>query len=241
MANCEVGRSSYGSLSGVMQYVTSQHVADQFNSLALEFDTQVAKNGDRLTVNEGVRSRARQAALYQAWETYKKNGNPFATLAANPYTSTHDSTRGSALDVGVTSATGVNRAPTADEWAWIHSQGVKRGIRWTGQSFNPREEWHHNGGYAEILPPYPNVRIAGSPLPATTPVGDIMNTRIKRIQWPNQAYRSYLVNIETFKAMPLTGQNQEDYWHNSNVPLDKDVQPPWILNNFDIVTGKGAN
>ncbi len=41
-----VGLSSYGDLRGVEQFVSSADLAAQVASLCLEFDTQVAKDGD---------------------------------------------------------------------------------------------------------------------------------------------------------------------------------------------------
>ncbi len=103
-------------------------------------------------MNEGIRSRARQRALYQAWITYKTHGKPYATLAANPYTSTHDESRGSALDFGITTKDGSKPSSDAAEFDWLHTNGVKRGIRWTGANFRPVEQWHHNGGYPATIP-----------------------------------------------------------------------------------------
>lgn len=153
-----VGKSSYPDLYGVEQFVASASVAAQVASLCYEFDTQVAKDGDRLTVNEGIRSRERQDYLY---DLYLHHGG---ALAANPYTSTHDHTRGSALDFGITSKSGVNRALTQPEFDWLHARAPLRGIRWTGAGFARVEQWHHNGGYAETIPPIPGVNDPGEPI-----------------------------------------------------------------------------
>lgn len=158
-----VGRSSYGDLRGAEQFVSTADIAAQVASLCLEFDTQfpgARERGDRLTVNEAIRTRPRQKMLREAWEHYQRFGTPWAALAAALYFSTHDESRGSALDFGITQADGSNRAMTPAEAAWVHAHGVPRGIRWTGQFFNPQEQWHHNGGYAASLPPIP-----GAPLP----------------------------------------------------------------------------
>lgn len=160
----QVGPSSYGDLAGVMQYVAQQRHADQFNSLAFEFDERPdSKAADiRLSVNEAIRSDERQDEFWDDWQHYLKYGTPWAALAAKPYTSRHRRQIGTAFDIGITMADGTNRAPTAEEWAWIHAHAAARGIRHTGASFIPREEWHHDAGYAETVPPYPNVRIAMS-------------------------------------------------------------------------------
>lgn len=163
-----VGLSSYGDLKGVEQFVATQDIADQVSSLCYEFDTQVARNGDRLTVNEGIRSIERQILLYNQ---YLHHGG---ALAAYVYpgpppkgTSTHDPSRGSALDFGITDKNGNNRALTDAEFSWLHANCGRRGIRWTGAAFSRVEPWHHNGGYAATLPPITNVRRPGTPIPAT--------------------------------------------------------------------------
>lgn len=152
-----VGKSSYPDLKGVTQYVASAEVANQVASLCYEFDTQVASNGDRLTVNEGIRSRSRQDYLY--YTVYRKQGG---ALAAYPYTSTHDHTRGSALDFGITRADGSNRALTPAEFDWLHHRAPERGIRWTGANFSRVEPWHHNGGYPASVAPIPGVNLPGT-------------------------------------------------------------------------------
>lgn len=164
MAQFPIGPSSYGDLKGVMQYVNTQRIADQFNSLALEYDTQIAKNGDRLSANEGMRSRPRQQLLYS---NFLRTGYP---IAAVPYSSRHDEVyHGNAVDVGVTMANGQNRALTPSEFEWMHAQAERRGFTWTGRYFN--EPWHIEGATrAEQLPPYPNVRIANSYIAPAEPV-----------------------------------------------------------------------
>lgn len=168
MAQFPIGPSSYGDLKGVMQYVNTQRIADQFNSLALEYDTQIAQNGERLSANEGMRSRPRQTLLYS---NFLRTGYP---IAARPFTSRHDEVyHGNAIDVGVTMANGQNRALTPSEFDWMHAQAERRGFTWTGRYFN--EPWHIEGATrAEQLPPYPGVRIANSyiapPEPEAPPV-----------------------------------------------------------------------
>ncbi len=154
-----VGKSSYPDLYNEMQYVASLAVANQVASLCYEFDTQVAKNGDRLTVNEGIRSPERQDYLY-----YVVYLQQHGALAASPYTSTHDASRGSALDFGITSADGVNRALTQAEFDWLHMRAPYRGILWTGANFVRVEPWHHNGGYVAVVDPIPGVNLPGEPL-----------------------------------------------------------------------------
>lgn len=171
-----VGKSSYGDLKGVEQFVATQDIADQVSSLCYEFDTQVAKNGDRLTVNEGIRSIGRQILLYNQ---YLHHGG---ALAAKVYpgpppegTSTHDPSRGSALDFGITDKDGNNRALTDAEFAWLHANGTRRGIQWTGAYFSRVEQWHHNGGYAASLPPITDVRRPGTPI-ASKPAASAAQT-----------------------------------------------------------------
>jgi hypothetical protein len=162
-----VGKSSYGDLRGVEQFVSTPIVALQIASLCYEFDTQfpgARTRGDRLTVNEGIRSKARMRLLRSAWETFLRYGTPWAALAAALYFSTHREEIGTAVDFGITQKDGSNRAMTAAEAAWVHGHGVPRGILHTGGSFNPPESWHHNGGYAFTLPPITGVNLPGGPL-----------------------------------------------------------------------------
>lgn len=161
-----VGRSSYGDLRGAEQFVSTADIAAQVASLCLEFDTTVAKDGDHLTVNEGIRSVERQILLY---DQYLHHGGALAAYATSGPPkrgmSTHDPSRGSALDFGITGADGSNRALTPAEFDWVHSRGPLRGIQWTGRLFSRVEPWHHNGGYPAVLPP-----ILGAPLPGTAHV-----------------------------------------------------------------------
>lgn len=189
-----VGKSSFGELAGVVQEVATAEISNQVASLCYEFDTQVAQNGDRLTVNEGIRSRPRQKMLRDAWETYQRDRHPWAALAAVIYTSTHDQSRGSALDFGITRKDGSNRALTQAEFDWVHANGVRRGIRWTGAGFRPVEQWHHNGGYPATVPPIPGVIRPGEPLPGPTPesqkpepIGDDDMPRFTRVNQPGHA------------------------------------------------------
>lgn len=231
-----VGKSSYPDLYGTEQYVEDLAVALQVASLCYEFDTQIAKNGDRLTVNEGIRSRERQDYLY---DLYLHHGG---ALAANPYSSTHDHTRGSALDFGVTSKFGMNRALSPSEFDWLHARAPLRGIRWTGADFWRVEPWHHNGGYVASVGPIPGVNLPGEPLlnaPATqitkTPVGDIVTSLIVHIDNRKGAYDAYLVNPDTMRAMHLTSSTQETFWKNKGVPVQNNTQAPAVINNFERV------
>ncbi|MBF4578968.1 hypothetical protein [Frigoribacterium sp. VKM Ac-2530] len=153
MALYPVGVSSYGEHHGRTQYVTSATTAAQVRSLIAE-SAGVFAGGAVLSVNEGVRSRDDQAAKLAAWQRYQRGG-PWAPLAASPlFTSTHDESRGSALDFGVTMADGRNRAMTMSEQSWVVKRGQQRGIRWTGADFRPTpESWHFNGGYDAEVPP----------------------------------------------------------------------------------------
>lgn len=162
-----VGRSSYGDLRGVEQFVSTLIVALQIASLCYEFDTQfpgARERGDRLTVNEGIRSKRRMEILRAAWETYLRYGTPWAALAAALYYSTHREEIGTAVDFGITTKDGSNRAMTAAEAEWVHQHGVPRGVVHTGDQFVPKESWHHNGGYPYTLPPIVGVNLPGEPL-----------------------------------------------------------------------------
>lgn len=142
MALFAVGRSSYGELAGVEQFVTSKAVADQVNSLIAE-SQGVFSDGAVLSVNEGNRSRPRQRSKRAAYEAFKAGRGPWAPLAAVLYTSTHDESRGNGLDFGVTTRDGRNRALTVGEHAWLVARGRLRGVIWTGVDFG--ESWHFNG------------------------------------------------------------------------------------------------
>lgn len=160
MAQYSIGRSSYGDLAGVTQYVNAERIAKQFLSMAHDYKLKFGANGDRLTPNEGMRSRPRQQLLYRNYLTY---GYP---VAATPFSSRHDEvTHGNAIDVGVTQANGTNRALTAEEFAWMHDQAEKRGFTWTGRYFN--EPWHIEGATrAEVKAPYSDAVLNGATEPA---------------------------------------------------------------------------
>lgn len=151
MAWFSVGPSSYPDLKGQTQYVNSPRIAQQFLSMCRDYAVKFGGDGDRLSANEARRTRARQQALYA---NYVRIGYP---IAAYPYTSRHDEySHGNAIDVGVTMASGVNRALTSTEFAWMHEQAELRGFTWTGRGFN--EPWHIEGATrAEHFPPYPGI------------------------------------------------------------------------------------
>lgn len=216
-----VGKSSYGDLKGVEQFVATQDIADQVSSLCFEFDTQVAKNGDRLTVNEGIRSIERQILLYNE---YLYHGG---SLAAKVYpgpppegTSTHDPSRGSAIDFGITDKNGNNRALTDAEFTWLHANCSRRGIRWTGANFSRVEQWHHNGGYTASLPPITGVRRPGTTNTPAAPVADTRTTSEETmsfiVQHDSKGRGSLLVspkgvkNINSEQLSIITGLKRKD-------------------------------
>lgn len=140
-----VGKSSYGELAGLIQYVLSAVAAAHVNALIAK-SRGVFANGAVLSVNEAIRSRARQRYLRSKWEAYKRGG-PWAALAAVLYLSTHDETRGNAIDFGVTMPDGKNRALTQSEHAWLVREGRAHGVIWTGGDptfMRPAELWHFN-------------------------------------------------------------------------------------------------
>lgn len=159
-----VRKSSYGVLAGTTQYVTSAAAAAHVNSL-IDESRGVLTGGACLSVNEGVRSRARQKDLRDDWEDYRYRGGAWAALAAVLYTSSHDESKGDAVDFGVTNADGTNRALTMSEHAWVVSRGRKRGLVWTGKDFRPTpESWHFNWypGIATLAP----IDFTPEPIPA---------------------------------------------------------------------------
>lgn len=173
MALYPVGVSSFGAHRGRTQHVTDATVAAQVRSLIHE-SRGVFAAGAVLSVNEAVRSREDQRTLRAAWDRYQRGG-PWAPLAAILYTSTHDESRGSALDFGVTNADGSNRAMTMSEQSWVVQRGAPRGIRWTGRDFRPTpESWHFNGGYPATLPPLPADVLDAGPR-TSDPEEDVMH------------------------------------------------------------------
>lgn len=155
MAWYPIGPSSYPDLFGQMQYVNSPSIASQWLSLTRDYAAKFGQDGDRLTPNEGRRTRARQQELYA---NYLRTGYP---VAAFPYTSRHDeATHGNAIDAGVTMANGHNRALTGDEFAWLHEQCELRGFTWTGRFFITPEPWHIEGDTKPPhFPPYPDINV----------------------------------------------------------------------------------
>lgn len=212
-----VGKSSYGDLRDVEQFVSTPIVADQVSSLCYEFDTQfpgARERGDRLTVNEGIRSKARMRLLRAAWETFLRYGTPWAALAAALYFSTHREEIGTALDFGITRKDGSNRAMTVAEAAWVHEHGVPRGILHTGGSFNPPESWHHNGGYAYTLPPIEGVNLPGEPFfdAAPTPEPSVKKGRQRMFIIHSPKGHTLITDRGTYKFDYLTigsGKNKQ--------------------------------
>lgn len=177
-----VGPSSFSDGSstaprGKTQHVSSLIVAQQTASLCYEYDTQypgALERGDRLTVNEAIREKSRMWSLRSAYERFLRGG-PWAPLAAwctwgppEQWTSTHREEIGTALDLGITQKDGTNRALTPAERAWVDAHGIPRGIRPTGDGFNPPEGWHKNGGYPWTIPPITGVNQPGMPFFTTT-------------------------------------------------------------------------
>lgn len=210
MAQYSVGRSSYGDLNGVTQYVNSQRIAQQFLSMARDYRDKFGASGNRLTVNEGMRSRPRQDQLYRKFLAV---GYP---VAATPYTSRHDAVlRGNAIDVGVTERDGTNRALTPTEFAWMHEQAERRGFTWTGRYFD--EPWHIEGATrAEVVAPYPgvtpeNVYDAPKPDPVEA-IKDIVGDEEMNIIWSDKhKYALGIIGSKIYKfrekdAAPITAQ-----------------------------------
>lgn len=166
VARFSVGKSSYGDLRGVEQFVMSARIALQVLSVIADFN---AWQRDRvavgfLSVNEGMRSRARQTWLWV-------NRFVLAIIVAPPYTSLHDEVlRGYAIDFGITMPDGSNRALTAVEFDKLHELVEQRGGTWPVWA-KGKEPWHHEmATRAELLPPYPNAaEIVANDLNPTPP------------------------------------------------------------------------
>lgn len=161
VAKYSVGKSSYGDLRGITQYVASERMALQVLSTIIDFNAYLRSKGrgGSLSVNEGMRSRPRQDLLYAQYIRYRY------PVAAVPYTSRHDEVlRGNAVDFGVTNADGSNRALSSDEFTRLHEIVQGRGGTWTGVNFN--EPWHHEmATRAEAVPPYADARARLAPKP----------------------------------------------------------------------------
>ncbi|NII42305.1 hypothetical protein E9228_002963 [Curtobacterium flaccumfaciens] len=151
VARFSVGKSSYGDLRGVEQFVMSARIALQVLSVIADFNAWQRDRGaiGFLSVNEAMRSRVRQSALWA-------NRFILGVAVAPPFTSRHDEVlHGNAIDFGITMPDGSNRALTAEEFAKLHELVEARGGTHTGINFG--EQWHHEmATRAELLPPYPN-------------------------------------------------------------------------------------
>ncbi|PYY32346.1 hypothetical protein [Curtobacterium sp. MCBD17_030] len=159
-----VGKSSYGDLRGIEQYVMSARIALQVLSVIVDFNAWQKQRGavGSLSVNEGMRSRARQTYLWV-------NRLILAVVVAMPFTSRHDEVlHGNAIDFGITMPDGSNRALTPVEFAKLHELVEARGGTHTGINFG--EQWHHEmATRAERLPPYPNAAQLAAGTAATPP------------------------------------------------------------------------
>jgi hypothetical protein len=167
VARFSVGKSSYGDLRGVEQFVMSARIALQVLSVIADFNAWQRDRGavGFLSVNEGMRSRARQSWL---WAMRFILG----VVVAIPFTSRHDEElHGNAIDFGITMPDGSNRALTADEFAKLHELVEARGGTWPDWAKTAPEPWHHEmATRAERLPPYPNAaEIVANDLNPTAP------------------------------------------------------------------------
>lgn len=148
-----IGPSSYPDLFGVDQLTATERIALQFLSMKVDFDQWKADqgSGDRLSANEGFRPASRCRYLWA-------NRFVLGIVVAPPLTSRHY-VSANAIDVGVTMASGQNRALTPDEFAWMHEQCERRGFTWPDWAKTAPEPWHIEGGTRpEVVPPYPNAR-----------------------------------------------------------------------------------
>lgn len=169
VAKFSVGKSSYGDLRGVEQYVSSERMALQVLSSIVDFNAYLRSKGrsGSLSVNEGMRSRERQMRNYIY---YLANGYPvaaFCTWGPPPrFTSRHDEVNnGNAVDFGITLPDGSNRALYPDEFERLHQIVEGRGGTWSGRYFG--EPWHHEmATRAEAVPPYPDARARLASKPA---------------------------------------------------------------------------
>jgi len=203
MGKFSVGPSSYGDLRGVEQFVATARIALQVLSVIADFNAWQKDRGatGALSVNEGMRSRARQSYLWAVRFI-------LAIVVAPPFTSRHDEVRhGNAIDFGITMPDGTNRALTATEFAKLHALVEARGGTWTGANFG--EPWHHEmATRTEQLAPYPDAadRVAGTaPTSTTNTLITIAETEdmIRLLQDPTTK-NYYLENMLTGVAEPVT-------------------------------------
>lgn len=164
VAKFSVGKSSFGDLRGVEQYVMSERIALQVLSTIIDFNAYLRSKGrsGSLSVNEGMRSRPRQSWFWA-------NRFVLGIAVAPPFTSRHDEvTHGNAIDFGITMPDGSNRALYADEFTRLHQIVEGRGGTWTGVNFG--EPWHHEfATRAEAVPPYPDARARLAAKPSAAP------------------------------------------------------------------------
>lgn len=168
VAKYSVGKSSYGDLRGVTQYVASERMALQVLSTIIDFNAYLRSKGrgGSLSVNEGMRSRDRQMKNYIYYLAHGYPVAAYCTWGPPPrFTSRHDEVNnGNAVDFGVTNADGSNRALSADEFTRLHEIVQGRGGTWTGVNFG--EPWHHEmATRAEAVPPYADARARLAPKP----------------------------------------------------------------------------
>ena len=162
-----VGQSSYGDLRGLEQYVMSARIALQVLSVIVDFNAWQKQRGavGALSVNEGMRSRARQTYLWV-------HRFILAIVVALPFTSRHDEVlHGNAIDLGITMPDGSNRALTSAEFAKLHELVEARGGTWPAWAKTAPEPWHHEmATRLEQLPPYPNAQelVTGGPVTPPT-------------------------------------------------------------------------
>lgn len=127
-----VGRSRYGELRGIEQFVNAADAALLITAL-LNF-VATLPGCYRATVNEGNRSRPRQDLV---WYRSQHGG----ALAAYPYNSTHDEIRiGNAVDLGGPDGEALGGATLAA----IRVHGPAYGVLPTGMDFSRPESWHFN-------------------------------------------------------------------------------------------------
>lgn len=202
MGKYSVGKSSYGDLRGVEQFVATARIALQVLSVIADFNAWQKARGatGSLSVNEGMRSRARQSYLWAVRFV-------LAIVVAPPFTSRHDEVlHGNAIDFGITMPDGTNRALTAAEFAKLHALVEARGGTWTGVNFG--ESWHHEmATRAEQLAPYPDAaeRVVGTaPTSTTNTLTTIAETEdmIRLLQDPTTKAYS-LENMLTGVAEPV--------------------------------------
>lgn len=233
MATASVGRSRFGELRGVEQFIEARAARQLLLLLAF---ISTLPGIYRPTINEGNRSRARQDVV---WFRYLAGG----PLAALRYTSTHDEyNAGNAVDIG--GPNGEVLSPPV--LAALRTYGPAYGVFPTGMGFSRPELWHWN-----VYPARAIITTASiAPIPVTLAPEEEdtmsnMSAQLYLIQTsaddagaPKGTRDTWLVNPETFTYTHMRSDVQADFWATLGAVRVEGVQPDRVLDGFNAVNEK---